>query len=131
MIYIEVDKREERITLENRLLGMQKELNKVQKDNLILKMKSTIALGQMRLQVESIQEDKQFLIEKFIDLKKKVEVSEQSLKLKNAELATLQSMMRETWKWQENKVAEKDKTIINERLARMHLFCSLSIIGAS
>jgi hypothetical protein len=96
MIYIEVDKREERITLENRLLGMQKELNKVQKDNLILKMKSTIALGQMRLQVESIQEDKQFLIEKFIDLKKKVEVSEQSLKLKNAELATLQSMMRET-----------------------------------
>ena len=96
MMYIEVDKREEQITLENRLLTMQKEFNKVQKDNLILKMKSTIALGQMKLQVESIQEDKHFFIEKFIDLKKKVEVSEQSLKVKNAELATLQSMMRET-----------------------------------
>ena len=96
MMYIEVDKSEERITLENRLLAMQKEFNKIQKDNLILKMKSTIALGQMKLQVESIQEDKQFLIEKFIDLKKKVEVSEQSLKVKNAELATLQSKMRET-----------------------------------
>jgi hypothetical protein len=95
-MYIEVDKSEERITLENRLLAMQKEFNKIQKDNLILKMKSTIALGQMKLQVESIQEDKQFLIEKFIDLKKKVEVSEQSLKVKNAELATLQSKMRET-----------------------------------
>jgi len=130
-MYIEVDKREEQITLENRLLTMQKEFNKVQKDNLILKMKSTIALGQMKLQVESIQEDKHFFIEKFIDLKKKVEVSEQSLKVKNAELATLQSMMRETWKWQEHFMTEKDETIINECLSRIHSFCSLSTIGAS
>ena len=86
-----VDIHEERISLENRLVAMQEELTKVQKENSIMKMKSTIALGQTRLQVESIQEDKQFLGEKYFELKKKVEVSEQSLNLKDNELATLLS----------------------------------------
>jgi len=91
----EVDLCEERLLIENRLFAMQKGLNKVQKDNSILKMKSAITLGQMRLKFESIQEDNQFLIEKCFDLKKKVEVSEQSLNLKETEFAKLQSMIQE------------------------------------
>lgn len=95
-LHTEVDLGEERLSIENRLVAMQKGLNEVQKDNSILKMKSAITLGQMRLKVDSIQEDNQFLIEKCLDLKKKVEVSEQSLNLKQIEFAKLQSMIQET-----------------------------------
>jgi len=89
------DIREERISLEHRLLEIQKGLNKVQKDTSILKMKSSIALGQMRLEAESIREDKQFLADKCFHLRKKIEVSERSLEMKNTELATLESMIQE------------------------------------
>jgi len=91
----DVDIREDKISLQNRLLAVQKELNKVQKENSILKMKSAITLGQMRLHFESIQEDNKFLIEKCFDLKKKIEVSKQSFKSKKNELATLQSTIQD------------------------------------
>ena len=94
-LYREVDLREERLLIENRLFAVEKGLNEVQKENSILKMKSTITLGQLRLKVESIQEDNRFLIEKCFDLKKKVEVSEQSLHLKETEFARLQSMIHQ------------------------------------
>ena len=89
------DRREERILLEDQLVAMQEVLNKVQKENYIMKMKSTITLGQMMLNIESIQEDNQFLLEKYNELKKKVDVSEKSLNLKNNELETLLSVMRD------------------------------------
>lgn len=89
------DVREERISLEHRLLEIQKGLNKVQKDTSILRMKSSIALGQMRLEAESIREDKQFLADKCFHLRKKIKVSERFLETKNTELAMRQSMVQE------------------------------------
>mmetsp|Transcript_20327 Transcript_20327/g.47787 ORF Transcript_20327/g.47787 Transcript_20327/m.47787 type:complete len:100 (-) Transcript_20327:535-834(-) len=93
-LYTEVELRDERLSIEKRLFAAEIGLNEVQKENSILKMKSTITLGQMRLKVESIHEDNQFLIEKCFDLKKKVEVSEQSLHLKETEFARLQSKIQ-------------------------------------
>jgi len=88
---IEMDLREERITLKTRVFALQTRLSQIQKDNSILKMKATMTLGSMQLQLESLEEDKQFLIEKCVDLKKKMKLSQQDFKLKQAELSTLQS----------------------------------------
>ena len=89
------DLRQERLFLETRLKAIREGLNKVQKENSLLKMKSTIALGQMKLQVESTEDDEQFFIQKCLDLQKKVQDSEESLQSKTNELATLQSMMQQ------------------------------------
>ena len=86
---------EERIALENRLSAVREDLHQLQKEQSIMKMKSTIALGQMKLQVESVEDDKKFFVEKFLDLKKKVVASEQSLASKTNELETLQLMIRD------------------------------------
>jgi len=94
-IRVEVDPREERISLENRVSALQKGLSKIQKDNSILKMKAVMTMGSMRLQIESLEEDKQFLVEKCIDLKKKMKVSQQDYNLKQTELATLQSKIHD------------------------------------
>ena len=92
---IEMDLREERITLKTQVFALQTRLSQIQKDNSILKMKATMTLGNMQLQLESLEEDKQFLIEKCVHLKKKMKLSQQDFKLKQAELATLQSMKHE------------------------------------
>ena len=92
----EVDLGVPQMPLENRLLSMQNGLNQIKIENSILKMKSTITLGNMRLQLESLQEDNNFLCEKCVYLKKKFKVSQQSLRLKEAELATLLSMVPNT-----------------------------------
>ena len=89
------DLRQERLFLETRLKAIREGLNEVQKENSLLKMKSTIALGQMKLQVESTEDDEQFFIQKCLDLQKKVQDSEESLQSKTNELATLQSMMQQ------------------------------------
>ena len=86
---------EERIALENRLSAIREDLHQLQKEQSVMKMKSTIALGQMKLQVESVEDDKNFFVEKFLDLKKKVAASEQSLASKTNELETLQLMIQE------------------------------------
>ena len=51
--------RQEQLLLKNRLEAIREGLDQVQKENSLLKMKSTIALGQVRLQVESMENDKQ------------------------------------------------------------------------
>ncbi|MGK3741029.1 MAG: hypothetical protein ACI90V_007879 [Bacillariaceae sp.] len=80
---------EERISLQNRLLALQKVVNRIQRDNSVTKVNSTITLGNMRLQIESIEEDKQILNEKVIDLKKKRNDSQKVFQTKDTELATL------------------------------------------
>mmetsp|Transcript_2378 Transcript_2378/g.5703 ORF Transcript_2378/g.5703 Transcript_2378/m.5703 type:complete len:115 (+) Transcript_2378:108-452(+) len=86
--------REEKIVLQSRLASIREGLNQVQKENSMLKMRSTIALGQSKLQVESVEDDKQYLVEKYFDLKRKVEASERSLESKTNELAALQSVLK-------------------------------------
>jgi len=94
--------REEKIFLQSRLASIREGLNQVQKENSMLKMRSTIALGQCKLQVESVEDDNQYLVEKYFDLKRKAEASERSLESKSNELAALQSVLQhedeEIWK---------------------------------
>ena len=86
---------QERTSLEHRLLELQNGLNQIKKDNSILKVKSTITLGNMQLELGSIREDRQFLIEKRFYLEKKLRASEDSFELKEAELEALQSLIDE------------------------------------
>mmetsp|Transcript_31167 Transcript_31167/g.73451 ORF Transcript_31167/g.73451 Transcript_31167/m.73451 type:complete len:133 (+) Transcript_31167:140-538(+) len=86
---------EKRIAAEHRLLELQKDLNRIRKDNSMLKLKSMITLGGMQLEIESIQEDKQFLMQKRFELNKKLHASEETIRLKDEELATLRSMTGE------------------------------------
>ena len=80
---------EERTSLQNRLLALQKEENRIQRDNSVTKVNSTITLGNIMLQTESIEEDKQILNEKVIELKKKSNDSQKLFQTKDTELATL------------------------------------------
>eukprot|EP00531_Pseudo-nitzschia_arenysensis_P003594 CAMPEP_0116123120 /NCGR_PEP_ID=MMETSP0329-20121206/4576_1 /TAXON_ID=697910 /ORGANISM="Pseudo-nitzschia arenysensis, Strain B593" /LENGTH=113 /DNA_ID=CAMNT_0003617009 /DNA_START=76 /DNA_END=417 /DNA_ORIENTATION=+ len=89
---------EERIALQDRLAAVREGLSQVQKENSVLKMKSTIALGQGKLQVESVEDDKNFFIDKYFDLKKKVQAAERSLESKTNELTALESMIQEVCK---------------------------------
>jgi hypothetical protein len=58
--------------LRKRAVELQKAVETSRKENGILKMKATITLGNMQLQVESLEEDKQCLLEKCAELKRKV-----------------------------------------------------------
>jgi hypothetical protein len=80
---------EERTSLHNRLMALQKEVNRIQRDNSVTKVNSTITMGNMILQIESIEEDKQILNEKVIGLKKKRNDSQKLFQTKDTELATL------------------------------------------
>jgi chromosome segregation ATPase len=55
---------QEQARLLHRLSGLQKEVNEGRMESDILKMKETITLGNMTLQIESLEEDKQCLTEK-------------------------------------------------------------------
>lgn len=94
MVSTAEDLRVERRALEDRLLAVREGLNQVQKENSILKMKSTIALGQGKLQVESVEDDKNFFIDKYLDLKKKVQAAERSLESKTNELTALEAIIQ-------------------------------------
>ena len=80
---------EERTFLQNRLLALQKEVNRIQRDNSVTKVNSIITLGNIILQTESIEEDKQIWNEKIIELKKKRVDSQKLFHTKDTELATL------------------------------------------
>eukprot|EP00536_Pseudo-nitzschia_multiseries_P000969 jgi/Psemu1/282696/fgenesh1_pg.12_\ len=86
---------EERMSLKDRLLELQTVLNQVRKVNSTYKMKSTITLSGMQVELECIRDDKQFLIQKRFELIKKLQALEESFRLKEAELVTLQSMIGE------------------------------------
>ena len=81
---------EERTSLQNRLPALQKEVNRIQRDNSVAKVNSIITLGNIVLQTESIEEDKQILNEKVIELKKIRNDSEKLFQTKDTELATLE-----------------------------------------
>ncbi|VEU37858.1 unnamed protein product [Pseudo-nitzschia multistriata] len=87
---------DERILLNHRLVELQHELIKIRKEDSVLKMKSTVTLGNMQLEFDSIREDKQFFIEKRVDLEKKLRAFEDSSRLKEVELDALQSAIDET-----------------------------------
>ena len=80
---------DERTSLQNRLLALQKEVNRIQRDNSVTKVNSTVTLGSIMLQTESIEEDKQILNEKVTESKKKRIDSQKLFQTKDTELATL------------------------------------------
>jgi hypothetical protein len=63
---------EEQRHLRKRVIELKKAVETSRKDNGILKMKATIYLGNMQLQMESLEEDKQCLLEKCEELERKV-----------------------------------------------------------
>jgi hypothetical protein len=75
----ETERHETRLTLidnrglEKRLEELKQLLNDVCKENSLLKMKSAVTLGRMRLEIDSLLEDRNFLIEKYYDLTQKSE----------------------------------------------------------
>jgi hypothetical protein len=80
---------EENRLLQNRLNDLEQGVHEVQKENSLLKMKATITLGNMRLEIDSLQDDRNALIEKYFDLKRKTAESVASLEMKERELAAL------------------------------------------
>ena len=80
--------------LSNRLMELQKGVDIVQKENSLLKMKTTLTLGSMRLEIDSLEEDRRFLIEKYRELRKKIEETKEDLKLKEMELHTINFLRR-------------------------------------
>lgn len=85
---------EERTRLVHRLAELQREAANLQRENLTLKMKTTIQDGAMRLQIDSLQEDRQIWLDKCLELQEKVKESRSDLTTKEHELDAL----RETTK---------------------------------
>ena len=54
----------EKKRLEEKCQALQATADTTRKENAILKMKTTIAMGSMKLKIDSLKEDKQFLTEK-------------------------------------------------------------------
>ncbi|KAG7353122.1 hypothetical protein IV203_009170 [Nitzschia inconspicua] len=65
--------------LKERLQQLQKVLIDLYKEGSRQKMKNTILIGGMKLEVDSLREDRQFLIEKYRELKIKIEESKNDL----------------------------------------------------
>ncbi|KAG7367158.1 hypothetical protein IV203_029828 [Nitzschia inconspicua] len=65
--------------LEERLQQLQKVLIDLYMEGSRQKMKNTILIGGMKLEVDSLREDRQFLIEKYRELKIKIEESKNDL----------------------------------------------------
>jgi chromosome segregation ATPase len=86
---------DENQTLKERMEEMQQVLRDLHKEASLQKMKSTITVGSMRLEVDSLREDRQFLIEKYYGLKQKVEMSTNELAAKEEEWNALKEMKAE------------------------------------
>mmetsp|Transcript_12892 Transcript_12892/g.24137 ORF Transcript_12892/g.24137 Transcript_12892/m.24137 type:complete len:128 (-) Transcript_12892:1764-2147(-) len=86
--------REENRLLQDRLTGLQNGLFEMRKENSVLKMKVTLTLGSMRLEIDSLEEDRKFLIEKYHDLRRKIEESKEDLRVKEQELHGLKVTRR-------------------------------------
>lgn len=83
---------DENQALKERMEEMQQVLHDLHKEASLQKMKSTITVGSMRLEVDSLREDRQFLIEKYYVLKEKVQVSTNELAAKEEEWNALKEM---------------------------------------
>ena len=86
---------EENQELKERLGELKQVLNDVYKENSLLKMKSIVTLGSMKLEIDSLREDRYFLIEKYHDLKRKIEESTNDLTAKEQEWNALKAVRRE------------------------------------
>ena len=63
---------DEQAELQRRLLELQEAVDASRKEFSILKLKATISLGNMKLEVDSLEEDKQCLLEKCDGLERKL-----------------------------------------------------------
>jgi hypothetical protein len=87
-----IDLREEQSRLEKRIVELEEGAYKLQTDNSVMKMKTTLTLGSMKLQIDSLQEDRKFLIEKLFVTDMKLRASKKDLAIKEKELDTLKDI---------------------------------------
>ena len=86
---------EENRALETRLLDLQHALEKAHQETSLMKMKSIMTVGSIKLEIDSLQEDRAFLIHKYHSLKHKLEDCRNDFKTKNELLDTLKAERRE------------------------------------
>jgi chromosome segregation ATPase len=86
---------EENKALENRLQELQQALHKTYHETSLLKMKSIMTIGSMKLEIDSLNEDRQFLIQKYHGLKRRIEEYRNDLTAKEEHLAELKAKRRE------------------------------------
>lgn len=87
-----IDLREEQTRLEKRVMELQEEAHQIQTDNSVMKMKATLTLGSMKLEIDSLEEDRNCLIEKLFAAHTKLRESKNDLAIKQKELETLKEM---------------------------------------
>lgn len=86
---------QENQALEDRLRQLKHVLNDAYKEYSLQKMTSTIMVGSLRLDIDSVREDRTFLIEKYNELKRKIMESTNDLRIKEEELTALKAVGRE------------------------------------
>ena len=86
---------EENRALENRLQDLQDAFQQAYQETSLMKMKSIMAVGSIKLEIDSLQEDRQFLIQKYHSLKHKLEDYHNDMKDKNELLDALKAERRE------------------------------------
>ncbi len=72
-------------------MDLQEGVNQLRKENSVLKMKATLTLGSMKLHIDSLEEDRQFLIEKLLMTDMKLRESKEDLASKEKELEALKA----------------------------------------
>lgn len=82
---------EEMERLEQRVMDLQEGVGQLQTDNSVLKVKAILTLGNMKLQIDSLEEDRQFLIEKLLDMEMKLRESREDLASKVREVEALKA----------------------------------------
>ena len=86
---------EENRALENRLQDLQDVFQQAYQETSLMKMKSIMAIGSIKLEIDSLQEDRQFLVQKYHSLKHKLEDYHNDMKDKNELLDALKAERRE------------------------------------
>jgi flagellar capping protein FliD len=86
---------QENQALEDRLRQLKHVLNDAYKEYSLQKMTSTIMVGSLRLDIDSVREDRTFLIEKYNELKRKIMEATNDLRIKEEELTALKAVGRE------------------------------------
>jgi hypothetical protein len=87
--------KEKRRQLKQRLLNLQNQQRKVQQDRLTFKMKAEVTVASLQLELQSMREDRQIMIEKCMDLKSRIVESQTDLSIKLNELETLKQQQQQ------------------------------------
>ena len=82
-------------TLEHRLRALQESFEQAYKETSLMKMKSILTVGNIKLEIDSLQEDRLFLIQKYHNLKRKLEDYRNDCNDKNDLLDALKAERRE------------------------------------